>query len=98
MRRYLIQLSRTPTKMIRMDAFAYSTIKIGTNCFFLEPEVWQLLQWLQDYVSPFGVEILPEVHEHYSYHQKISAMDTGPTISRCPCWSCTPCIITPAGC
>jgi sucrose phosphorylase len=22
---------------------------------------------------PFGVEILPEVHEHYSYHQKISA-------------------------
>jgi sucrose phosphorylase len=35
--------------------------------------VWQLLQWLQDYVSPFGVEILPEVHEHYNYHQKISA-------------------------
>jgi sucrose phosphorylase len=31
------------------------------------------LQWLQDYVSPFGVEILPEVHENYSYHQKISA-------------------------
>ncbi len=73
MRRYLIQLSRTPAKMIRMDAFAYSTLKIGTNCFFLEPEVWQLLQWLQNYVSPFGVEILPEVHEHYSYHQKISA-------------------------
>jgi len=73
MRRYLIQLSRTPAKMIRMDAFAYSTIKIGTTCFFLEPQVWQLLAWLQDYVSPFGVEILPEVHEHYSYHQKISA-------------------------
>ena len=73
MRRYLIQLSRRPAKMIRMDAFAYSTLKIGTNCFFLEPQVWQLLQWLQDYVSPFGVEILPEVHEHYSYHQKITA-------------------------
>ena len=73
MRRYLIQLSRTPAKMIRMDAFAYSTLKLGTNCFFLEPQVWQLLQWLQDYISPFDVEILPEVHEHYSYHQKISA-------------------------
>jgi sucrose phosphorylase len=59
--------------MIRMDAFAYCTMKIGTSCFFLEPEVWQLLGWLQDYVSPFGVEILPEVHEQYSYHQKISA-------------------------
>jgi sucrose phosphorylase len=73
MRRYLIQLSRTPAKMIRMDAFAYCTFEIGTNCFFLEPQVWELLQWLEDYVAPFGVEILPEVHEHYSYHQKISA-------------------------
>lgn len=71
-RRYLINLSRTPAKMIRMDAFAYSTIKLGTNCFFLEPQVWELLEWLQDYVSPFDVEILPEVHEHYSYHRKIS--------------------------
>lgn len=73
MRRHLIQLSRTRAKMIRMDAFAYCTFKLGTNCFFLEPQVWELLQWLHDYVSPFGVEILPEVHEHFSYHQKISA-------------------------
>ena len=72
MRRYLIQLARTPAKMIRMDAFAYSTFELGTNCFFLEPQVWELLGWLKDYVSPFGVEILPEVHEHYKYHQKIS--------------------------
>jgi len=73
MRRYLIQLSRTRAKMIRMDAFAYCTIDIGTNCFFLEPQVWELLGWLQDCTSPFGVEILPEVHEHYRYHQKITA-------------------------
>jgi sucrose phosphorylase len=72
MRRFLIQLSRTPAKMIRMDAFAYCTFEIGTNCFFLEPQVWELLQWLEDYVAPFSVEILPEVHEHYRYHQKIT--------------------------
>jgi sucrose phosphorylase len=72
MRRYLIQLSRTRARMIRMDAFAYCTFKLGTNCFFLEPQVWELLTWLHDYVSPFGVEILPEVHESYHYHQKIS--------------------------
>ncbi|HSO19096.1 MAG TPA: sucrose phosphorylase, partial [Desulfosarcina sp.] len=72
MRRFLIRLSRTQAKMIRMDAFAYCTIKIGTNCFFLEPQVWELLEWLQEYVAPFGVEILPEVHEHYRYHRKIS--------------------------
>jgi sucrose phosphorylase len=72
MRRYLINLSRTPARMIRMDAFAYCTLKLGTNCFFLEPQVWELLGWLQEHVAPFGVEILPEVHEHYSYHRKIS--------------------------
>jgi sucrose phosphorylase len=73
MRRYLINLSRSPAKMIRMDAFAYCTLKLGTNCFFLEPQVWELLEWLQNYVAPFGVEILPEVHEHYRYHRKMSA-------------------------
>jgi len=71
-RNFLIHLARTQAVMIRMDAFAYTTIKIGTNCFFLEPEIWNLLSWLDDYVTPFGVEILPEVHEHYSYHQKIT--------------------------
>ncbi len=73
MRRYLIQLARTPAKMIRMDAFAYCTFRLGTNCFFLEPQVWELLQWLEEYVAPFGVEILPEVHERYCYHEKISS-------------------------
>jgi sucrose phosphorylase len=58
--------------MIRMDAFAYTTIKVGTRSFFLEPDVWELLDWLDDCVSPFGVEILPEVHEHHSYQLKIS--------------------------
>ena len=72
LRSFLIHLARTPAKMIRMDAFAYSTIRVGTNCFFLEPDVWELLEWLKEYVAPFGVDILPEVHEHYSYHQKIA--------------------------
>ncbi len=71
-RNFLIRLARTQTKMIRMDAFAYTTFKIGTNCFFLEPEVWDTLNWLNEYVAPFGVEILPEVHEHYRYHRKIA--------------------------
>lgn len=71
-RNFLIRLARSRAKVIRMDAFAYTTIKIGTNCFFLEPQVWETLEWLNEYVSPFGVEILPEVHEHYGYHHKIA--------------------------
>lgn len=72
MRNFLIRLARTSAKMIRMDAFAYTTIKIGTNCFFLEPEVWDLLQWLEEYIAPFDTEILPEVHEHHSYQLKLA--------------------------
>ncbi|MCF8070119.1 MAG: sucrose phosphorylase [Desulfobacterales bacterium] len=72
LRSYLIYLARTSAKMIRMDAFAYATIRLGTNCFFLEPDVWELLKWLNEYLAPFDTEMLPEIHEHYKYHQKIT--------------------------
>jgi sucrose phosphorylase len=71
-RNFLIRLARSNAKVIRIDAFAYTTIKIGTNCFFLEPEVWELLEWLNDFVSAFNKDILPEVHEHHSYQLKLA--------------------------
>jgi len=72
MRNFLFRLARENIQIIRMDAFAYTTIKIGTPSFFLEPDVWELLEWLQDCVAPFGVEILPEVHENHTYQLKLS--------------------------
>jgi sucrose phosphorylase len=72
LRNFLIRLARDHVKMIRMDAFAYTTVELGTNCFFLEPQVWEILGWLNEYVSAFGAEILPEVHEHHDYHLKIA--------------------------
>ncbi|MEJ2155915.1 MAG: sucrose phosphorylase [Desulfobacteraceae bacterium] len=72
-RQFLIRLARTNAKMIRMDAIAYTTHKLGTNCFFLEPEVWEILEWLKEYITPFDTIMLPEVHEHYSLHLKIAA-------------------------
>ncbi|HUV49504.1 MAG TPA: sucrose phosphorylase [Anaerolineae bacterium] len=71
-RNFLLRLSRTNAKLIRMDAFAYTTTKIGTNCFFLEPDVWEFLEWLNGFTTAFDTEILPEVHEHYSYQLKIA--------------------------
>jgi sucrose phosphorylase len=65
LRNFLIYLARTPAKMIRMDAFAYSTVRLGNNCFFLEPDVWELLEWLNEYLTPFETVMLPEVHKHY---------------------------------
>ncbi len=71
-RDFLIFLARKKPEFIRMDAFAYTTVELGTNCFFLEPEVWKLLDMLNGFVSPFGVQLVPEVHEHYSYQLKLA--------------------------
>jgi sucrose phosphorylase len=73
MRNFLIRLARGPVQMIRLDAFAYTTVEVGTNCFFREPAVWELLDWLQGFVAPFDVEVLPEVHEQYDYQRKLAA-------------------------
>ncbi|MCG8566772.1 MAG: sucrose phosphorylase [Desulfobacterales bacterium] len=72
MRRILIRLARRRPAMIRLDAVAYTTMELGTNCFFLEPQIWDLLDWFNDFSHAFGTEILPEVHEHHSYQLKLA--------------------------
>jgi sucrose phosphorylase len=72
MRNFLIRLARSSAKLIRLDAVAYTTVQLGTNCFFLEPDIWEILEWINGFVSPFDAEILPEVHEHYSYQLKLA--------------------------
>jgi len=68
----LINLAKQGASLIRLDAFAYAVKKPGTNCFFLEPEIWELLESIKAIVEPFGVEVLPEIHEHYTIQQKIA--------------------------
>jgi sucrose phosphorylase len=63
----LRDLAERGVAMVRLDAFAYATKRPGTNCFFLEPEVWEILGYVRDQLAPYGVELLPELHEHYSY-------------------------------
>ena len=58
--------------MIRLDAFAYVTKKAGTSCFFLEPEIWEVLGELRDEMAQRDVELLPEIHEHYSIPLKLA--------------------------
>ncbi len=59
--------------LIRLDAFAYATKKAGSSCFFEEPAVWELLRECEEIVSTHQVELLPEIHEHYTIQQKIAA-------------------------
>jgi len=72
LRNFLLRLARTNAKLIRIDAFAYAPVKIGTNCFFLEPDVWELLEWVNGFTSAFDTQIIPEVHEPYSYQLKLA--------------------------
>ncbi|ETI98803.1 MAG: hypothetical protein Q611_LSC00338G0001, partial [Leuconostoc sp. DORA_2] len=59
--------------LIRLDAFAYAVKKVGTNDFFVEPEIWTVLNEVRDILAPMHAEILPEIHEHYTIPQKINA-------------------------
>jgi sucrose phosphorylase len=72
MRNVLIRLARCDAKLLRLDAFAYTTVEIGTDCYFREPAVWEILDWIKDCVAPFGVDVLPEVHEQSIYQQKLA--------------------------
>ncbi len=58
--------------LIRLDAFAYACKKPDTSCFFVEPEIWELLHETQEALTPLGVTVLPEIHEHYSIQMKIA--------------------------
>jgi sucrose phosphorylase len=58
--------------MLRLDAFGYTTKKIGTSCFLVEPDVWQLLERFRVMAADNGIEILPEVHDHPSYQYAIA--------------------------
>lgn len=58
--------------IIRLDAFAYANKKRGTNCFFVEPEIWETLEESAEIVRSKGAEVLPEIHEHYTIQEKIA--------------------------
>ncbi|GJM74432.1 hypothetical protein HMSSN036_66480 [Paenibacillus macerans] len=68
-------LAQKGASIIRLDAFAYANKKIGTNCFFVEPDIWDMLRYSEDIISPSGITVLPEIHEHYSIQLKIAEQD-----------------------
>jgi sucrose phosphorylase len=65
-------LCRRGADCIRLDAFAYGIKRPGTSCFFVEPEVWDLLSWCGSIAAESGAEVLPEIHEHHSIQLKLA--------------------------
>lgn len=61
--------------LIRLDAFAYAIKKLDTNDFFVEPDIWELLDDVRKEAQKYQIELLPEIHEHYSIQMKIADHD-----------------------
>jgi sucrose phosphorylase len=65
-------LAKRGAALIRLDAFAYTPKKVGGTCFFEEPEIWEMLDQVKRILAPYEVEILPEMHEHYTLQLKLA--------------------------
>ena len=58
--------------LIRFDAFAYASKRPGTSCFFVEPDIWDVLEIGMEPLRESGTEILPEIHENYTIQMKMA--------------------------
>lgn len=58
--------------IIRFDAFAYASKRPGTSCFFVEPEIWEVLDIGMKPLRTSGTEMLPEIHENYRIQLKMA--------------------------
>jgi sucrose 6(F)-phosphate phosphorylase len=59
-------------KIVRLDAVGYVNKKRGTTCFFVEPEIYQFLEWISELASPLDIELLPEIHADYKTQFKLA--------------------------
>ena len=71
----LVNLAHHGASVIRLDAFAYAIKKLDTNDFFVEPEIWNILDEVREILAAEGSEVLPEIHEHYKIVRKITEHD-----------------------
>ena len=59
--------------MIRFDAFAYTSKVPGTSCFFIEPQIWDILDISMEPLKETGTAMLAEIHEEYHIQKKLEA-------------------------
>jgi sucrose phosphorylase len=78
MERYIAFLAARGVKLFRLDAFGYTTKRIGSSCFLVEPDVYRILDWFRETGEKYGAEMLPEVHDHISYQYAISQRNMRP--------------------
>jgi sucrose phosphorylase len=68
----LSNFRKNNVKLVRLDAVGYVIKRIGTSCFFVEPEIYQFLDWLKGIADSFDIELLPELHADFSTQLSLS--------------------------
>ena len=58
--------------MVRFDAFAYASKVPGTSCFFVEPEIWDVLEISTKPLKESGCRMFAEIHEEYRIQLKLA--------------------------
>ncbi len=58
--------------LIRFDAFAYTSKRPGSNCFFVQPEIWDILEIGTAPLRKTGAEVLLEIHASYKIQLEIA--------------------------
>lgn len=69
---FFINFKKQNVKIVRLDAVGYVIKKLGTSCFFVEPEIYQFLDWIIKLAKSVDIELLPEVHSHYTLQYKLA--------------------------
>ena len=72
LKEFLLNFGRHNVKFVRLDAVGYVIKKRGTACFFVEPEIYQFLDWISELAASFGIVLLPELHANYLTQLKLA--------------------------
>ncbi|MGG4143721.1 sucrose phosphorylase [Paenibacillus algorifonticola] len=69
---FFMNFKRQNVKIVRLDAVGYVIKKLGTSCFFVEPDIYEFLDWMMELANSLEIDLLPEVHAHYTTQYKLA--------------------------
>jgi sucrose 6(F)-phosphate phosphorylase len=70
--KFMENYSKNGIKIVRLDAVGYVIKKRGSSCFFVEPEIYQYLDWISALANSLDIELLPEIHAEYETQSKLA--------------------------
>lgn len=71
-RLFLENFSNHGVSIVRLDAVGYVNKKPGSSFFFVEPEIYEFLEWISEIANQLGIDLLPEVHAEYEIQFRLA--------------------------